>query len=103
MIKVTVLYANSDGKKFDMDYYSNTDMPLVANLLGDALKLIAIDKGISDGTPDGPIPYLANGYLYFDTLADYQNSFPQNSNKIVCDIPNFTNIKPIIQYSEVIE
>src|SRR6186997_1763476 len=73
MIKVTVLYPNGQGKKFDMDYYSNNHMPMVAGLLGDSLKLFEIDKGIAGRTPDAPIPFLAIGYLYFDRLSAYQN------------------------------
>ena len=29
MIKVTVLYPAGDGKKFDMDYYTNKHIPMV--------------------------------------------------------------------------
>ncbi|MEW7291853.1 EthD family reductase [Aquimarina sp. 2304DJ70-9] len=101
MLKVTILYPNDDGKTFDMDYYSNTHMPMVARVLGDSLKLLAIDKGIAGRTPDEPIPYLAIGYLYFDTLSAYQNSFGPNAEKIVGDIPNYTNIQPVVQISEV--
>jgi len=103
MIKVTILYPNGDGKTFDMDYYSNKHMPMVASLLGDSLKLLAIDKGIAGGTPDEPIPYLAIGYLYFDKLSAYQNSFGPNAEKIVSDIPNYTNIQPVVQISEVFQ
>ncbi|WP_420399908.1 EthD family reductase [Flagellimonas sp.] len=103
MTKVTILYPNGDGKTFDMDYYSNKHMPMVANLLGDSLKLFTIDKGISGRTPDEPIPYLAIGYLYFDQLSAYQNSFGPNADKIVGDIPNYTNIQPVVQISEVYE
>lgn len=103
MVKVTLLYENSDGKTFDMDYYSNTHMPLVASLLGDSLKLLAIDKGIAGRRSEEAIPYLAIGYLYFDTLAAYENSFGPHAEEIVGDIPNFTNIKPTVQISEVIE
>jgi uncharacterized protein (TIGR02118 family) len=102
MIKVTILYPNGDGKKFDMDYYSNKHMPMVANLLGDSLKLFEIDKGIAGRTPDEPIPYLAIGYLYFDKLSAYQNSFRPNAEKIRNDIPNYTNIQPVVQISEVL-
>lgn len=102
MIKVTILYPNGEGKKFDMDYYSNKHMPLVANLLGDSLKLFEIDKGIAGRTPDEPIPYLAIGYLYFDNLSAYQHSFRPHAEKIRNDIPNYTNIQPVIQISEVI-
>jgi uncharacterized protein (TIGR02118 family) len=102
MIKVTILYPNGDGKKFDMDYYSNKHMPMVASLLGDSLKLFEIDKGIAGRTPDEPIPYLAIGYLYFDKLSAYQNSFRANAEKIRNDIPNYTNIQPVVLISEVI-
>ena len=102
MIKVTILYPNGDGKKFDMDYYSNKHMPMVASLLGDSLKLFAIDKGIAGRTPNDPIPYLAIGYLFFDKLSAYQNSFRPHAEKIRGDIPNYTNIQPIIQVSEVL-
>ncbi len=103
MIKVTILYPNSDGKTFDMDYYSNKHMPMVASLLGDSLKLYTIDEGIGGRTPDEPIPYLAIGYLYFDKLSAYQNSFGPNAEKIVGDIPNYTNIQPVLQISEVLK
>ncbi len=102
MIKVTILYPNGDGKTFDMDYYSNKHMPMLESLFGDSLKKLEIDKGISGRTPSDPIPYLAIGYLYFDNLAAYQNSFGPNAEKIREDIPNYTNIQPVVQISEVI-
>jgi uncharacterized protein (TIGR02118 family) len=103
MIKVTILYPNSDGKTFDMDYYSNKHMPMVAHLLGDSLKLLKIDKGMANGTPDTPAPFLAIGYLYFDKLSAYKNSFGPNAEKIISDIPNYTNIQPVVQISEVLQ
>lgn len=103
MIKVAILYPNGDGKTFDMDYYSNKHMPMVASLFGDSLKQLAIDKGIAGRTPDEPIPYLAVGYFYFDKLSDYQNAFGPNAEKILSDIPNYTNIQPVVQISEVLQ
>ncbi|MBX2962759.1 MAG: EthD family reductase [Cyclobacteriaceae bacterium] len=103
MIKVTILYPNGDGKTFDMDYYVNTHMPMVASLLGDSLKYFAIDKGIASGAHDTPVPFLAIGYLYFNKLSAFQNSFRPNAEKIRSDIPNYTNIQPIVQISEVLE
>ncbi len=101
MIKVTILYPNSEGKTFDLDYYANKHMPMVANLLGDSLKSFAIDKGISGRMPDDPVPYLAIGYLYFDKLSAYRNSFAPHAEQIVGDIPNYTNIQPVLQISEI--
>ncbi len=103
MVKVTILYPNGEDKTFDMDYYSTQHMPMAANLFGDAMKAMAIDKGIAGRTPDEPIPYLAIGYFYFDTLEDYLSAFGPNAEKIVGDIPNYTNIEPVVQISEVIQ
>ena len=102
MIKVTIFYPNADGKRFDMDYYANKHMPMVASLLGDSLKLFEIDKGIAGRTPTDPIPYLAIGYLYFDRLSAYQNSFKAIAEKIRADIPNYTDIQPVVQISEIV-
>lgn len=102
MIKVTILYPNGEGKKFDMDYYSGKHMPMIAALLGDSLKSYEIDKGLAGRTPNDPIPYLAIGFLYFDQLSAFQNSFAPHAEKIRGDVINYTNIQPVIQISEVI-
>lgn len=101
MIKVAIFYPNGEGKTFDMDYYSKTHMPMAARLFGDSLKAMAIDKGVASGTPDTPLLYLAIGYFYFETMSACQNSMKANSAKLRTDIPNYTNIKPMIQISEV--
>jgi uncharacterized protein (TIGR02118 family) len=103
MTCVTIFYPNGEGKTFDMDYYVKTHMPLVKQLCGDAVKLIEIDKGIAAGTPDTPVPYLAIGYLYFESVEAYRTAMGPNRDKIRADIPKFTNITPVIQISEVIQ
>lgn len=103
LIKVTILYENDEGKTFDMDYYSKKHMPMLKDLFGDSLKKLEIDQGLAGRTPDDTIPYLAIGYLYFDSIEDYQNAFGPNASKILDDIPNYTNIQPIVQISEVIQ
>jgi uncharacterized protein (TIGR02118 family) len=101
MIKVTILYPNAEGKTFNMDYYSTKHMPLAAKLFGDALKAMTIDKGLAGGAPDAPVPYLAVGYFFFENMASFQAAMGPNSEKLRADVPNYTNIKPIIQVSEV--
>lgn len=103
MVKVVILYPNETGEAFNMEYYANKHMPLVADLFGDALKHYAIDKGVSGRTPEEHAPYIAIGYLYFDNLSDYQNAFKVNGAKILADIPNYTKIKPVLQISEMVQ
>jgi len=83
MIKVSALYPNGGGKTFDMEYYRNKHIPMVSSLMGAALKDIATDQGVAGGAPDAPAPYLAIGHLYFDSIADFQNAFGPNAEKIM--------------------
>lgn len=101
MIKVSVLYANGEGKSFNIDYYCNTHVPMVGELLGDALKAATVEKGLGGGAPNSPATYAAMGNMYFNSMEEFGNSFGPNADKIMSDLPNFTNIEPTIQISEV--
>ena len=102
MIKVTILYPNGEGKNFDMDYYCDKHLPMVARLLGDHVKGSSVERGISGGAPGSPAPYLATTSLYFDSIEDFQKSFGPNAKTIGADVPNYTNIQAEMQISEVL-
>ena len=101
MIKVSVLYPADASKKFDMDYYCNSHMPMVKGKLGAACKSTAVELGLGGGTPGAPPTYAAMGHLYFDSVADFQAAFAPHAGEIMADIPNYTDIQPVIQVSEV--
>jgi uncharacterized protein (TIGR02118 family) len=101
MIKVSVLYPNSEGRTFDISYYCSKHMPLVARLLGSSLKSMNVDEGIGGQTPGAPAPYLAIGHLLFESVEAFQTAFAPHAATIVGDVPNYTNIQPIFQISAV--
>ena len=101
MIKVSVLYPKTNSSSFDMDYYCDSHMPMVQEKLGVALKKVAVEGGLGGGTPDSPPPYAAMGHLYFDTVEDFQSSFGPHAAAIMADIPNYTDVAPVIQVSDV--
>lgn len=101
-IKVSVIYPNSESKNFDMDYYCNTHLPMVSGLLGDALKGASAEKGIGSAAPGSEAPFAAVGTMYFNSVEDFGSSFGPNAEKIMQDLPNFTNIEPMVQISEVL-
>lgn len=102
MLKVSVLYPYSEGKKFDLEYYSNNHLSLLTNSLGDALKSYSIESGLAGLVPGSPAPFVAIINMYFDTLQSFQQSFGPNVNALMADLPNFTDIEPVAQISEVI-
>ena len=41
------------------------------------------------------------GHLYFDSVDAFQAAFGPHADAIIGDIPNYTNVQPIIQINEV--
>ncbi|MDE8602702.1 EthD family reductase [Marinomonas sp. RSW2] len=101
MIKVSVMYPNSSDTNFDIEYYCNTHMPMVEGLLGDVIKGGNIDSGIAGGTPGEMAPFIAIGHMVFDSVDSFQKAFGPHAEKIMSDIPNYTNAQPQIQISEI--
>ena len=101
MVKVSVLYPNRAGTKFDMAYYLNHHIPLVRQLLGSALKGVSVEHGISGEEPGSPAPYVTTCHLLFDSVQAYQTSFGPHAQEIIQDIPKYTDSEPLIQIGEV--
>jgi uncharacterized protein (TIGR02118 family) len=102
MIRISVLYPNEAGKKFDHDYYKNKHMTLVAQRLKPfGLIRYEVDKGVAGGAPGSPAPFVGACHIYFNALGDFQKGMGQHGKEIMADIPNYTNIQPQIQISEI--
>ena len=101
MIKANVLYPHKDGGNFDMTYYLTKHMPLVKERLGGALKSMSVDEGIAGGAPGSTPPFAVVASLIFDNIADLQSSLGTHAAELMADVPNFTNIEPSMQISEV--
>ena len=103
MIKVSVLYPKTASSRFDMSYYLGTHMPMVRSLLGAACVKTRVDEGVGGGAPASPPPFAAVGHLYFESLQSFQTSFGPHAREITADIPNYTDVQPVVQISEVRE
>ena len=96
MIKLTVLYPAAEGSTFDLDYYKDKHVAIVNRTLKPTR--FDIEKGI-DGQP-----FMAIGHLYFDSMEALQAGMGSpDAGETMTDIPNFTNVQPQIQISEVVE
>jgi len=103
MIRVTVMYPQTEGARFDMDYYVNKHVPLVGDLCGAAMKSATIDAGLAGMTPGDPPPYVAMVHMTFESVEAFQGAFGPNIPQIMGDVPNYTDIAPQVQISEVKE
>jgi uncharacterized protein (TIGR02118 family) len=101
MIKVSVLYPNKDGGTFDMAYFSDKHLPMIREKLGSACKQISLEQGLGGAEPGSPATYMFMGHMYFDSLEDFQNAFGPHAETLLGDIPNYTDVQPVVQISEV--
>lgn len=101
MIQYTVMYPYTPHGRFDHDYYRDHHLPLLAQRLGDACKGYTICKGLSSGVADQPPVYVTMCHVLLDSMQAFQEAFAPHIAEIRADIPNFTDITPLRQISEI--
>lgn len=98
MQRVTVAYPNKTDAKFDFDYYMKKHIPFVAGLVG---KSIEVRRGISSVT-GSVAAFVCVATIPIDSVAAFQATFALHGAEMLADIPNYTNIEPIVQFDEIL-
>jgi len=102
MIKVSVMYPNTAGARFDHAYYRDTHIPLVKARMGDHCRSYTVDKGLAGGAPGSAPAYVAMCHIFCDSVDSFQAGFGPHMQEILADIPNYTDLAPVIQISDVV-
>ena len=102
MIKVSVMYPGKPGARFDHAYYRDRHMPMVKARLGDSCRYYTVDRGLAGGEPGAPPTYVAMCHFLCDSVEAFQSGFGPHAEEILGDIPNYTDVSPVIQFSEVV-
>jgi uncharacterized protein (TIGR02118 family) len=102
MIKVSVMYPMKAGSRFNHEYYRDKHMPLVKSRMGDYCKYYTVDKGLAGGSPGEPPTYVGMCHIFCDSPEAFQKGFNPHAKEILGDIPNYTDLSPVIQMSEVV-
>jgi uncharacterized protein (TIGR02118 family) len=103
MIRVIVSYPNQPGAKFDEKYYFEHHCPMVEKTLGPlGLAGFAVDRGLAGVAPGSPPNDLIQAHILFENMQAYQAAMGAAGAAIVADIPNFTDIRPVIQVNEIV-
>ncbi len=101
MFCVSVAYPRKDGGTFDFEYYIKQHVPLVARLVGANAIKAEVRKGVA--SPDGSAPaFVCLANFWIKSAHDFQATLAAHGKEIMSDIPNFTNIQPILQVDEVL-
>lgn len=101
MIRVSVCYPATPGGTFDWDYYLDTHQRIVREtMFVPGFVAMQIDRGMP-GIGGGPAPYVAIAHMVFDSPEAFQAA-QQSAGPALADIPNFTNVQPVLQVSEIV-
>ncbi len=102
LAKVTGIYRWSEEAHFDHDYYGTTHAKLTTELLA-PLGLLRFE---SDRTVEstGPKPgsVVATSNAYFASLGEAKAALATAGAALGADLPNYTNIRPVLHISEVL-
>ncbi len=101
MIKVSVLYPNTPGSRFDMSYYVSHHMPLAMRLLAKGLRKTEVDAGLQGAAAGEPPAFYGGCQFYYDTVEAFADAWGPAAAEISADIPKYTDVAPLIQFNEV--
>lgn len=98
MITLIAMYPKTESSTMDVDYYVTRHAPMVAGHFGSALLRATVTTGEDFG---GPTPYSLVSILEIDSLESLGAAFGAHADEIMGDIPNFTNVQPIMYVGTV--
>lgn len=96
MITAYIIYPKSEGSTFDMEYYTKTHMPMLADALGDACKMWGATEAHGE-------EYHAIGWVNVESMDAWQTVIAgDEGTKILADVPNYTTVQPALVTGESI-
>lgn len=98
MLCATLLYPNDSDTRFDFDYYLQTHIPMAKKVFGDGIE---VSRGMS--APDGTLPkYVVIVRIPIESVDQFTRLAAEKAGPVMADIPNFTNVTPLMQFDEVL-
>lgn len=98
MQRVTVLYPNKEASHFNFEYYMAKHIPWVAGLAGSSIE---VRRGLSSVT-GGSAPFICVATINVNSIDEFRAMFSKHGAEILADIPNYTNIEPLVQFDEIL-
>ncbi len=95
MVRVSMMYPVTDGATFDLEYYSRTHMGDIVKRTPGVVRC-EIDEAI-----DGP--YFIIGQIYFESAEALEAATNgPTADEAWADVPNFTDLQPVMQVSRIL-
>lgn len=101
MFSVSIFYPNTKESLFNLEYYVTQHIPMIEKLLKPmGMEEVLIDEALGTPMPYEPPPYSVVAHLIFNNYEEMEMGMGHCGEKLMKDVPNFTNVKPIVQISK---
>lgn len=101
MLCITAIYPNDPDSRFDSGYYLTSHTARAKALLSPhGLQAIRTTIGIA-GLDGSPPPFWAVSEMHFTSRADFDAAITAGGDALFADIPNYTDVTPTLQVSEL--
>lgn len=103
MIRIAALYPNAEGSRFDGAYYVGKHTAFAQGLL-EPHGLIALSTSLGLASLDGGTPpFWAISEMQFTSRAAFDTAMATCGESLFADIPNYTDVTPVLQLCSVAE
>jgi uncharacterized protein (TIGR02118 family) len=97
------VYPAHTDARFDFDYYLKQHIPMVKDRMAEfGIGEVTVDKGVAGLLPGTPADYVCVASIQFSSLESMQQGLGRHGIEIMGDIPNYTDVQPVIQVGEVL-
>ncbi|HZF16776.1 MAG TPA: EthD family reductase [Steroidobacteraceae bacterium] len=98
---ITVLYPSGPDAKFDFAYYQSHHIPLIMRLYGKGVAKMELRRTVAN--KDGsPVAYIAVINIWVGSDKLFDDAGAKHAQELIDDVPNFTNMRPVILNGEIV-
>lgn len=103
LTRISILYPNKAGARFDFDHYTKVHMPMAVDLLSThpEYRGVTVERAVSGMEANTPPAFTAMCHFLFTSAEAFLEAFVPNAAALQGDMPNYTDIEPIIQFGQV--
>lgn len=103
MYIITIHYPNAEGATFDHEYYRTKHLPEVGKAFGPfGLGYASVLKGEerADGTP--PAFFVTTILSFREEQGAREALTSEGAKALVADVPNFSSVRPLVQFNTAV-
>jgi uncharacterized protein (TIGR02118 family) len=99
---LTILYPNSEGARWDADYYRAQHMTLIMDLYGtEAIRRFEVRKGLSGMDGVAKPAFIGCVNIYIADQAKFDAAGAKHGQALRDDVPNFSSVNPSAVMTEI--